>query len=930
LVRLPESVRLAVLRALEVLDTPPEPAFDRLTALAADLFDAPMALVSLIDDDRQWFKSRLGVDGCSTPRSEAFCSHALDLEPGGVLVVEDAARHPIFHDYPAVTGEMGVRFYAGAVLTSAEGAALGALCVLDTVARPRPSDRQLRQLTTLAETVVETLEARAQAREIERKTALLKMAETMSGIGAWRYLCKPGRMTWSDAIYRVHGVTRETYDPNLTDSVDFLHPDDRELARRSLQTAAETGKGFEIQCRLFDQDMREHTVICRAACELDQNGGVISVFGIFQDVTRQVAALSEAKRGEARFRLLADNMGDVITRIRLDGRSGYISPGIEDLLGYRPVEMAGRTAQSFVHPDDRPALFDIYAALASGAEHRTLEHRALRKDGSVVWVETHFKLVRDADGQPSEMVAVIRDVSARRAMEEALADSEQRYRTLAENVSDILVRIGPDGLIRYVSPSSRSIGADPEESIGKHFLDFIAPGRVTHSQALVDGLFDGIEPDGTTRREHLLHTPDGRDLWLEGSPKLIRDDQGRIVEAVTVLRDITSRKAMEAELVAARAEAEAAAAAKAEFLANMSHEIRTPLTAVIGFSGLLAASTDLPPRAQDHVRRIQSGGRALLATVNDILDFSKLEAGQVEIRHEACDPAVVAREALELFEANADAKGLALTLEGEAPAGLWLDPGRLRQILLNLVGNAVKFTDQGGVTVRLAWDYDRLRVGVIDTGAGISPENQALLFRKFSQVDASSTRRHGGTGLGLAICRGLAEAMGGKIGVDSTPGQGSTFWFELPAPPAVAGAGHAAPPDEAESDLTGLRILVADDNPANRNLAKALLEALGADCYLVADGRAAVQAAGQQAFDLILMDMRMPELGGVEAARIIRAGGGPNDGVPILAFTAQRGGGALDPVFAGVVDKPIQLAALQDAIVRALEEPPAGEASHAA
>ena len=163
MVRLPESVRLAVLRALEVLDTPPEPAFDRLTTLAADLFDAPMALVSLIDKDRQWSKSRVGVDDWSTPRDEAFCNHALDLEPGGVLVVEDATLHPVFRDYPAVTGEMGVRFYAGAVLTSAEGAALGTLCVLDTAPRARPSDRQLRQLTILAETVVETLEARAQA-----------------------------------------------------------------------------------------------------------------------------------------------------------------------------------------------------------------------------------------------------------------------------------------------------------------------------------------------------------------------------------------------------------------------------------------------------------------------------------------------------------------------------------------------------------------------------------------------------------------------------------------------------------------------------------------------------------------------------------------------------------------------------------------------
>ncbi|RYF92249.1 MAG: PAS domain S-box protein, partial [Caulobacteraceae bacterium] len=918
--RLSESDRLAALKAFEVLDTPPEPAFDRLTALAADLFDTPMALVSLIDHDRQWFKARVGLDACSTPRDEAFCNHALDLEPGSVLVVEDASQHPIFKTVPAVTGEMGIRFYAGALLTTAAGAALGTLCVFDTVARPRPSERQLKRLSMLAEMVVETLEGRRRAAEAVRERALVALAEQMSGVGAWRYHCASGQLTWSDAVYAIHGVERGGFDPNAADTIGFYHPDDREGVRQHFRAAVRDGADFEYQARLIDEALRERTLTCKAACERDASGAVVSVFGVLQDITEQVATLGEARRGEARFRLLADNMGDVITRLRLDGRSGYISPAIEDLLGYRPTEMIGRTAQAFVHPDDRPLIYDVYADMAAGADRRTLEHRAMRRDGGYIWVETHFKLVRDAEGQPSEMVAVIRDITVRRAMEDALAASEQRYRTLADNVSDILVRFGRDGIIRYISPACRRIGIVPEEAVGKSILHLVAPSRLEPSEAMVESLFAGIAPDGATRREHLIRTPDGREMWLEGSPKLVLDEQGEIVEAVTVLRDITSRKAMEAELVAARAAAEAAAAAKAEFLANMSHEIRTPLTAVIGFSGLLAASPDLPPRAQDHVRRIQSGGRALLATVNDILDFSKLEAGQVEIRPEPCDPVTVAREALELFEASADAKGLVLAIEGETPGGLLLDPGRLRQILLNLIGNAVKFTDRGGVTVRLAWIDGRLRAGVIDTGEGISPENQALLFRKFSQVDASSTRRHGGTGLGLAICRGLAEAMGGRIGVESMPGRGSMFWFDLPAPQATASAGRAVASEagEAEGDLSGTRILVADDNPANRNLARALLEALGAKCHLVADGRAAVKAAGEQAFDLILMDMRMPVLGGVEAAKTIRAGDGPNTGVPILAFTAQSQDNGLDPVFAGVVDKPIQLPALRGAITQAM------------
>jgi PAS domain S-box-containing protein len=803
-VPLSETARLAALRAFEVLDTPAEPAFDRLTALAADLFDTPMALVSLIDEHRQWFKSRLGIEACSTPREEAFCDHTLHLPRGQVLVVEDAARHPIFQAYPAVTGEMGVRFYAGAVLTTADGAAIGALCVLDTKPRPRPSDRQLAQLVALGDLVIEALEARQRNRQAEREAALLHLAGQMSGVGAWRYQCATGRVSWSDAVYAIHGVTRQTFDPNLDSAIGFYHPDDRAIVTNSLEHAAATGEGFEFQARLIDENMCERTVISRATCEQDDTGKVVSILGVFQDVTEHTNLLKDARRGEARFRLLADNMADVVTRIRLDGRSGYISPAITDLLGYRPSEMIGRTAQSFVHPEDRGLILDVYAAMAEGAAHSKIEHRAVRKDGGVIWVETHFKLLRDADGRPSEMIAVIRDVSA--------------------------------------------------------------------------------------------------------------------------------RKAMEAELLAARAEAEAAAAAKAEFLANMSHEIRTPLTSVIGFSGLLAALPDLPPSAQDHVRRIQNGGRALLATVNDILDFSKLEAGQVEIRPEPCDVAAVAREALELFEATAQAKGLSLSLTGATPPAVWLDPGRLRQILLNLVGNGVKFTDAGGVTVQMVWSSDRMRIEVADTGVGIAPASQVLLFRKFSQVDGSSTRRHGGTGLGLAICRALAEAMGGEVGVDSAVGQGSTFWIDLPAPLAQADqVAQTGTPLEAEgqADLTGVRVLIADDNLSNLKLAKALLEALGAQCHLVSEGREAVTVASESLFDLILMDLRMPGLDGVEAARAIRQGGGPNDSVPILAFTAQRPGD-LDPVFAGTVDKPIQPDALQAAIMHALEGPAALENHHAA
>jgi len=353
----------------------------------------------------------------------------------------------------------------------------------------------------------------------------------------------------------------------------------------------------------------------------------------------------------------------------------------------------------------------------------------------------------------------------------------------------------------------------------------------------------------------------------------------------------------------------------------MSHELRTPLTSVLGFTRLALEQPDLTDTSRGHVRKAANAGAALLATVNDILDFSKLEAGQLAIHPEPCDPAVICAETLELFGEAAAAKGVALRLRASgAPPMVSLDPSRLRQILLNLVSNAVKFSEAGAVTLSVSWDAadERLAVSVRDQGPGIAQEQQVLLFRRFSQVDGSSTRRHGGTGLGLAICLGLVESMGGEIGVESAPGAGACFHFTLRAPAAIA------PPTDSEAETViftpGTRLLVADDHPVNRELVRAILGPLGAVLTEVGDGAAAVTAAAKAPFDLILMDLRMPGMGGLEAMRTIRAGAGPNREAPILAFSA-----GTDPAgeaarrqagFDGDLAKPLMPADLIAAVAR--------------
>jgi signal transduction histidine kinase/CheY-like chemotaxis protein len=381
---------------------------------------------------------------------------------------------------------------------------------------------------------------------------------------------------------------------------------------------------------------------------------------------------------------------------------------------------------------------------------------------------------------------------------------------------------------------------------------------------------------------------------------------------------------------AARARAMAATEAKTEFLATMSHEIRTPLNSVLGFAQLLAARNDLPPDARRQVNLIDSAGGALLTVVNDILDFSRVEAGQVELLPQPTSASALLRDAAAITAPEARAKGLTLDVEVIDPIDALhdLDDIRLRQVLLNLLNNAVKFTEQGRIDARLIVEpgdhEDRLRFEIIDTGVGISVEQQPLLFQRFSQVDSSASRTYGGAGLGLAISRALVELMAGKIGVDSVPGRGSCFWIEIAAPVAepLAVADRRQPPSPSAA-----RILLVDDHPMNREIGVALLTLAGCKVDIAENGQQAVDAAAVGEYDMILMDIHMPLMDGLAATRAIRALRSPAGKIPIIAMSADALPQQVERCYAaGMVDhiaKPIQREVLYAKVERWLTAPPA-------
>ncbi|WP_343698758.1 PAS domain S-box protein [Caulobacter sp.] len=1017
----PEVARLAALKSYRVLDTPPEDVFDEITARAAALFDAPISLVSLVDDHRQWFKSRQGLEACSTSREVAFCAHALQLEPHGVLIVEDSAKDPRFAQNPLAIDEPFVKFYVGAVLTSDDGHNLGTLCVIDNKPRPRPDQNLVEQLKILASLVVARLEARRAQHQSREQGRLLAMTETISGVGHWRADLTERTVTWSDEVYRIYGRDPATFTPGVDMWLNLVHPDDQGGLRVRLRDAL-AGEPQSYKIRILRGDGAFRTCFGRATCEFDADGKAIGVFGVLEDITDREAATVALKRSRAGYKLLAASMADTVARIRFDGASDYVSPAVQSLIGWTPEEMAGQGALDFVHTDDRWLVSAALQRLAKGQDVATVRHRAVHRDGHAIWVETRFRLAQSDEDGRFDTVAVIRDISDRKALEDQLQASEARSRKILANAHQAIVTMDGEGKVTgWNRFAEQTFGWSSSEMFGKPLTDFIIPLhrrqaqlddlagfiRTGHS-AFVDqrvevpalrksgeaftielaisaergpdgwsftalmhdisarkaqaALFETafhnaavgialVSPEGGFARvnsaycdivgysaEEMLAVDfqtithpadldndlellnqlvagqipnyhmdkryirkDGAVVWVRLSVSMVANPDGSPKHFIAQAQDLTARvEAQEAlerqtehlatmavQLAAAKDDAEAATLAKAEFLANMSHELRTPLNGVVGFSRLLAEEA-MSPSARRKVDRIRSAGETLSSLINDILDFSKLEAGAVELEASAFNFDDFVTDSIAFVEPQAGERRVTVNASGNPVGWVVGDQLRLRQILLNLLSNAVKFTREGAVNVRTkvvqAGGVVRLRLEVVDEGVGIAPEAIDRLFTRFAQADGSITRVFGGTGLGLAICSELVELMGGRIGVESMIGQGSTFWVDLvlfTADPVV----QPIRSDVEHGDYIG-RVLLVDDVELNRELAEELLKRRGLMVDVACDGAEAVQAVSRQRYDLVLMDLHMPVLDGLAATREIAALG--LDCGPVIALTASN------------------------------------------
>ena len=514
----------------------------------------------------------------------------------------------------------------------------------------------------------------------------------------------------------------------------------------------------------------------------------------------------------------------------------------------------------------------------------------------------------DSQNEISELVrwfnTFLDSQAEKRRAEEALTESREQYRTVVNNISEVIFQTDPNGKWTFLNPAWTDITGFPiEESLGTHFVDPVQPEYRQLARGMLEVIFNREQE--SVRNTLCYRTIAGGMRYVEVYARVTVDKEDRVSGMAGTINDVTDRVIRDRELQKAKEESEAANRAKSEFLANMSHEIRTPLNPIIGMTELLM-ETPLNEDQRELVNTVHNAGAALLAVINDILDFSKIEAGKLELETIDFQLSDLIEDMANIAAWQARTKALAMVtfIDPKSPRILHGDANRIRQVLLNLVGNAVKFTEKGEVVIRaLVLEKSAagciLRFEVRDTGIGISPASREGLFQPFVQADGSTTRKFGGTGLGLSISKRLVVLMGGKIGVESEEGAGSVFWFEIPL---LHAQDEPLPETELRSDSQDLRslmaddtaqpelkkrVLLAEDNVANQKLALLLLAKLGYEAKLAVNGLEVLRTIGEEDFDLILMDCQMPEMDGFAATREIRKREqGTGRHIPIVAMTA--------------------------------------------
>ncbi len=714
------------------------------------------------------------------------------------------------------------------------------------------------------------------------------------------------------AYREFYGTTLEQVEGSKWDLV--IHPDDVSEHVGAFQRAVREHTSFKAEARVRRADGEWRWVGTYAKPRLSPGGAFLGHTGISADITDRRQAEQAIRDSQEFAQSTINALSSHVCVLNDAGKIIAVNQAWTDFaeanrrLDPDEVRLGSPCRDSFGEGVDYLAVCDRTAGpearqaaefaagvrdvLESKRERYSLEYPC---DSPVEQRWFVGRVTRFSSNQLPRILIEHINITERKQAEQALRGSEEKFRQLAENIREVFWMMSPAANeILYVSPAYEQVWGRTCESLYQNpmsWAEAIHPDDLESAHLVYARQVQGE----ATVSEYRIRTSDGQEKWIRDQGFPVRGQDGQVIRMVGVAEDITERKRYEAELIHAREGADASNRAKSRFLANMSHEIRTPMNGVIGMVQLLL-ETNLTPEQRQFATVARGSGRTLLTLIDDILDLSKIEARKITLENLSFNLRETVEQVVHLLRVQASGKGLRFhsRVSPEIPPLLRGDAHRLQQILTNLCANAIKFTGQGEVTLDAALECrgdgtGTVRFTVSDTGIGIRPDQIGALFSPFVQADDSTTRKYGGTGLGLAISKQLVEMMGGTIGVDSREGQGSVFWFtavfELAPPDEQA---LASDPGDKRTGATIMgrtaRILVAEDNATNRDVALAQLRKLGYEATAVANGAEAVDAIGHGAYDLVLMDCEMPVMDGFEATRRIRASLQPR--IPIVAITA--------------------------------------------